>query len=124
MKAFLFISHGSRFQKTHEEIVSFVDHLKRRSGTDFIEYAFLDVAHPSILEGIDNCIQRGATEIVILLNFLNAGRHVDEDIPLIIDEARRRYPNMIFHTTDPVGQHEGMIPLFLDMMGDSGPETV
>ena len=116
MKAILFISHGSRFPSTEEEVCTFVEELKKRSGIPIFEYAFLDVAHPNILEGIDTCVGQGATEIIIVLNFLNSGRHVDEDIPAIIDEARAQHPAVTFRMTKPVGQHEKIIDLFLDMI--------
>ncbi len=120
MKAVLFISHGSRLLQTEEEIHLFVEKLNRRAKTAIVEYAFLDVASPSIPEGIDLCVTKGATEIIFLLNFLNAGRHVDEDIPYIVDEARARYPKVTFHITKPVGQHEKIIDLFLDMITNGG----
>ena len=116
MKAVLFISHGSRFPKAEEEVRSFVKELKQRSGISIFEYAFLDIMPPSIPQGIDACVARGATEIVVLLNFLNTGRHVDENIPSIIDEARKKYPAVTFRVTKPVGRHDQITDLFLDMI--------
>jgi len=116
MKAVLFISHGSHSSKTEEEVRAFVRQLKQRSSTPICEYAFLEIAHPTIPEGIDICVEKGAREIIILLNFLNAGRHVDEDIPKIIQDAKTKHPGVHFRITDPVGQHEQIIGLFLDMI--------
>jgi sirohydrochlorin ferrochelatase len=119
MKAVLFISHGSRLPKTEEEVRSFVEKLKQRSHVTIFEYAFLDVMPPSISEGIDTCVRKGATEIIILMNFLNTGRHVGEDVPYIIDKARERYPNVVFHLTKPVGHHDRIIDLFIDMIDEN-----
>ncbi|MCA9399739.1 MAG: CbiX/SirB N-terminal domain-containing protein, partial [Candidatus Omnitrophica bacterium] len=87
MRAVLLISHGSRYQKTVEEIKSLSKVLKERKAADIVEFAFLELAVPSIPEGIDICVEKGAAEILVLLNFLNAGRHVDIDIPDIIEEG-------------------------------------
>ena len=116
MKSVLLISHGSRFTSTEEEVRRFIGRLKECSDISIFEYAFLDVAHPSIPEGIDMCVEKGATEIIILLNFLNSGSHVDEDIPYIVNDARSKYPKVIFHITKPLGQHDQIINLFLDMI--------
>lgn len=116
MKAVLFISHGSRLSQTTEEVRHFVQQLKKKSAVSIFEYAFLEVTRPSIPEGIDACVNKGATEIIILLNFLNTGRHVDEDIPGIIDKARAKYPEVTFQVTTPVGQHDQILALFLDMI--------
>lgn len=120
MKAVLFVSHGSRFPKAEEEVRGFVEELKRRSGIPIFEYAFLDIAHPSVPEGVDACVRKGAAEIVILLNFLNTGRHVDEDVPYIVDEARAKHPGVIFRITKPIGQHDQIVDLFLHMINQGG----
>ena len=120
MKAVLLISHGSRLPDTEEEVRAYVDQLRTLSDGAIMEYAFLEIAHPTIPEGIEICIDKGATEIVVLLNFLNAGKHVGEDIPRIVDEARAKHPEVKFHITKPIGQHDQIIHLFLDLINNSG----
>ena len=116
MNAVLFISHGSKLGRAEEEISAFVNRLKQKSGIPIFEYAFLEIASPSISEGIDICADKGAKKIVVLLNFLNSGQHVNKDIPQIIDEARKKHPGVDIQLTEPVGQHEGIGELFLDMI--------
>ena len=116
MKAVLLISHGSHSPKTKQEVHAIVEKLKSESKIEIFEYAFLEIESPSIPEGIDRCIQKGADEVVILLNFLNSGKHVDEDIPRIVGEAKQKYPRVKINITRPVGQHEKILDLFLDMI--------
>lgn len=116
MKAILLISHGSRSPKTLDEIKNTVSVLKKRSGLSIFHYAFLEIESPSIAEGIDLCVKDGATQIVVLLNFLNAGKHVDTDIPRIVAESQREYPNVKISITKPVGQHPGIHDLFLQLI--------
>jgi len=119
MKSVLLISHGSQLAVTEEEIRALLGILKDKSDIPIFEYAFLEIASPSIPEGIDLCVQRGASQIIILLNFLNSGKHVDEDIPKIISEAREKYPQVKFHITKPIGQHDLISRLFLNMIEKS-----
>lgn len=119
MKAVLFISHGSRLPQTEDEVRAFVGRLKKRSHVPIFEYAYLEIAHPNIPEGIDICVQRGAREIIVLLNFLNTGKHVEKDIPHIIQKAQKKHPDVVFHITAPVGQHARIADLFLDMIEKS-----
>lgn len=116
MNAVLLISHGSQSPKTKIEIDELVSRLKSKSGVPIMHYAFLEIESPSIPEGIDQCVRDGAKNIVVLLNFLNAGRHVDEDIPRIIREARQKYPDTHIRLTPPVGRHPNIVDLFLEMM--------
>lgn len=112
----LIISHGSRTSKTKAEVLSLISRLKPLVKIDFIEDAYLELESPSISEGIDNAVKKGAEEIIILLNFLNAGRHVDVDIPAIIDESRKKFPKVKIHLTAPIGQHVGIPKLFADIL--------
>ncbi len=116
MKSVLFVSHGSRISETKTEVEKLVNVLKNKSHIPIFEYAFLEIESPSIPQGIDLCVQKGATQIVILLNFFNTGRHVGLDIPKIVTEAQKKYPFLKFKITQPLGQHPGMVDLFLEMI--------
>lgn len=116
MKAALIISHGSRFEKTKEEVLNLADKIQKRVSIDFVECAFLEIESPSIPDGIARCVLKGAREIIILLNFLNAGRHVDCDIPRIVDNARNKHPDVILVLTKPIGQNEEIPDLFAKIL--------
>ena len=116
MKAVLLISHGSRSPKTKEEVQRLVQKLKGRSNIPIFEYAFLEIESPSIPEGIDQCVKKGATSIMVLLNFLNSGRHVDEDVPAMVAQGQKRHPRVPIKITPPVGQEKGIVDLFLEMI--------
>lgn len=116
MKSVLLISHGSRSPKTIQEVKLLCDKLKNESTISIFEFAFLELESPSIPEGIDHCVKKGATEVLILLNFLNSGRHVDEDIPEIVNDAKAKHPNVVFKISAPVGQHPEISNLFIDLI--------
>jgi sirohydrochlorin ferrochelatase len=116
MKAALLVSHGSRSPQTKKEAADLVERLRARGAADIVEFAFLEIESPSIPEGIDMCAAKGAGEIVVLLNFLNSGRHVDLDIPDIAQKARLKYPAITISVTKPVGQHPKIEDLLLDLL--------
>ena len=118
MKAVLIISHGSHSAKTKEEVAFLVNQLQKRSEIPIVEYAFLEIEKPSIPEGIDQCVKKGAKEILVTLNFLNSGRHVNDDIPRIVSEAQKKYSDVKIRITPPVGQHPRIIELFLDLINE------
>ena len=119
MKAVLIISHGSKSRKTKQEIKRLTKTLKSRTQIKIFEYAFLEIEQPDILTGIEWCITQRATEIIVLLNFLNSGRHVDIDIPGILLHAKRKYPKIVFFISKPVGQHPRIQELFIDMINET-----
>ena len=116
MKAVLLVSHGSRISKTKEEVEMLVEKIKVRSKLKIVCCAFLEIEKPSIPDGIKQCIDEGATEVLLLMNFLNAGRHTNIDIPAIIKEEKRKYPNVAICMSKLIGQHEEIVEWFLDLI--------
>ncbi len=118
MKAILLVSHGSKESEARTEIEILINRLRERSDATIVELAFLEIESPDIPHGIETCVQRGAREIVILLNFLNSGRHAGKDIPQIIAQARLLYPNVRFRITKPIAQHEHLVDIFLRLIDE------
>ena len=115
-RAILLISHGSRLPETKKEIICLRNVLKKVFPAAIFVYAFLEIEKPSIPEGILRCIKRGAGKIIILLNFLNSGRHVDHDIPRIVGEYKKKYPDIKFRISKPLGLHRRIPELFIDLI--------
>lgn len=118
MKSILLVSHGSKAPTAREEIKALVRRLKKRSGVPIVEPAFLEIESPDIPEGIRQCVQKGATEVAILLNFLNSGRHAADDIPRIIRRIRHDYPGVNFRITKPIGQQDYLVDIFLKLLDE------
>jgi len=72
----------------------------------------LEIAEPSIPQGIESCIKKGASEVLILPYFLAAGRHVLEDIPDIVDQEKTKYPDVSI-TSLP---YFGSSPVIVDIL--------
>ena len=83
MKSLLVIAHGSRRESSNDEVRQLVKTISNQpdSGFDDVSAAFLELAEPSIPDGLEACIEQGGKEIIVFPYFLAAGRHVVEDIP-------------------------------------------
>ena len=71
------------------------------------------MAEPSIPDGIQQCIDAGATEVVVVPYFLSAGRHVSEDIPAEVKIKQDEHPGVRICISDYLGNAEGIIELLL-----------
>jgi sirohydrochlorin ferrochelatase len=80
-----------------------------------VHAGFLELATPSIPEGIENCINDGATRVTILPYFLNSGRHVVEDVPDFVVSAKNRHPNIDII----IAPHLGASPLMVELLVES-----
>lgn len=95
MKFLLLVAHGSRREASNAEVELLAQRLANVAGGQFdgVRHAFLEIAEPSIPDGIDACIGTGAREITVMPYFLAAGRHVQEDIPAIVAAKQAEYPD-------------------------------
>ncbi len=119
-KALLLIAHGSRREASNDEIRSLTERVCQadRARFEAVGCAFLELAEPSIPDGIEAMIQKGAARITILPYFLAAGRHVIEDIPEQVETMRREHPNVTIEIAPYFGT-AGVIPeLLLSMLSD------
>lgn len=95
MKALLLVAHGSRRVASNDEIRALTARIRETDPEfDHVDCAFLELAEPSIPEGIRAAIRAGARQLVVLPYFLSAGRHVSEDIPGEVNSVRSEYPDI------------------------------
>ncbi|MGD2117726.1 MAG: CbiX/SirB N-terminal domain-containing protein [Chromatiales bacterium] len=116
MKALLLVAHGSRRESSNEEIRQVTRCLADKAGEQFgdVRCAFLELAEPSIPDGIIECAEAGASEVIVLPYFLSAGRHVAEDIPEEISKTDGRLPEgVIVRQADYLGSLDGITELLL-----------
>ena len=113
MHALLLVSHGSRRQQSNNEVNQLCERLNEEMGEsfEFVYSAFLEIASPSIPEGIQQCVEEGASSVTVLPYFLAAGKHVAEDIPFIVADAIEKYPDVSISITRHIGVSEGMSQL-------------
>ncbi|TXH71964.1 MAG: cobalamin biosynthesis protein CbiX [Thiothrix sp.] len=117
MKSLLLIAHGSRREASNDEIRALASKLGSMSRRfDTVTCAFLELAEPSIPDGIEACVQVGAKEIVILPYFLSAGRHVAEDIPALVQPKQLQYPELKIELQPYLGAAEPLPALLLSLV--------
>jgi sirohydrochlorin ferrochelatase len=116
LKSLLVIAHGSRRSSSNDEVRQLVDRIAEnpRSGFDHVSAAFLELADPSIPEGLEQCIEKGAKEIVVFPYFLAAGRHVVEDIPAEVEPVKNKYPNINVRIASHLGYSDALPDIIID----------
>lgn len=119
MKALLVVAHGSRREASNEEVRRLCRRIRNEDGKEFgmVEAAFLELAEPSIPEGIRRCVEAGADEVLVLPYFLSAGRHVSEDIPAEVQKARLEHPRIAIHLAPYLGAAKAVSALVADLAG-------
>ena len=111
-EATLLVGHGSRREKSNEQVRELAADLEGRLGVP-TDAAFLELAEPSIPEGVAGLAHSNSRLTVVPLS-LFAASHVKNDVPLAVERARNEHPEVRFHA----GAHLGVHPAILDLLDD------
>ena len=114
MKSLLLVDHGSRRSEANDMLESVARLLRQKRPNLIIHIAHMELAEPTIAQGVQACVQNGATEIIVHPYMLSPGRHATQDIPQMAQEAAKAYPNITITTTAPLGLHEKLADVVLE----------
>ena len=104
--AILLVDHGSRRTEANQQLESIAQAVRDRDPERIVRIAHMEIAKPTIAEGLAACVSAGAREIVVHPYLLAPGRHSREDIPALSAEAAAAHPGVVVRVSEPLGVHE------------------
>jgi len=110
--AVLLVGHGSRREKSNEQVRTLAADLETELGVP-VDAAFLELAEPTISAGIDTLAPACQTLTVVPLSLFGAS-HVKNDVPLAVQTARAEHPDLTIH----YGSHLGVHPSLVELLDD------
>jgi sirohydrochlorin ferrochelatase len=117
-RAVLLVDHGSRRAEANALVSDWARMLGGRVD-HVIHVAHLELAEPSIAQGIDACVADGASDITVLPCFLSPGRHTIEDVPAIATAAAARHRDVTVRIAEPIGTHPLLVDLLLERLRET-----
>lgn len=125
----LLIDHGSKRASSNSRLETLAGiYAEKAADYHVIKFAHMEIAPPSIEDGIRAFCDEGITDVVCHPYFLSPGRHVLEDIPDLIEDAVTTMKSsggaaaadLNVRTTEPVGSNmELMVGLITKMVGET-----
>lgn len=109
--AIILFAHGSReteWAAPFKKLQSLV--AQNKSGVP-VELAFLEIMQPCLGEAIDKLVQQGAASITVVPAFLAQGRHLKQDLPRMLELARKRHPAITFHVSPALGEVDEILDM-------------
>ncbi|NEO85959.1 MAG: sirohydrochlorin chelatase [Spirulina sp. SIO3F2] len=107
----LMIGHGTKNVAGRQALIDFAAQYEALDPCRPVIPCFLELTEPTILEGVERCIQEGYTDLSALPILLFAARHNKFDVTNELDRARRLHPQVQFH----YGRHFGITPTILEL---------
>lgn len=109
--AIVLFGHGSRDALWHLPIQAVAQRIRNTAPNQVVDCAYLELTQPSLPDLAADLIAAGANNIRILPMFLGVGRHAREDLPVLVDALRVRYPQVKFEVLSAVGENEAVLDL-------------
>lgn len=107
-------AHGSSVASANEAVRSVAARMAEAGRFELVETAFLELARPDLNEAVGRLRARGAGRIVVVPYFLTLGIHLQRDLPVRIEELRRRHPEMDIVVAEPLDGHQALSRILLD----------
>lgn len=79
----------------------------------------MEIATPSIFDTVNECVQKGINHIIVVPYFLAQGRHIQDDIPNLVQQAVEQFHGVTFEICKPLADH----PKVIDVLYERANET-
>ena len=76
--------------------------------------AYLELMRPALAEALDELAREGVTAIRVVPVFFGAGGHVKQDLPRLVQEARRAHPSVEIQIDAPIGEQPRVLEAIAD----------
>jgi len=119
--AILIVDHGSRRQEANDMLEGIGEIVRKQRPDVIVNIAHMELAEPSIPQGIQKCVEDGATEIIVHPYMLSPGRHATSDIPKMAEEAAAPHADVTVRVTGPLGLHDKLGEVILERAGLAEP---
>ena len=119
--AILIVDHGSRRPEANTLVTQLAERVRRRVPDRVVEVAHMELAEPTVAQGLAACAEAGASQVVVHPYFLGPGRHTTQSIPQLVEEAARTLPGLRIRISEPLGLHESLVDVVLARVDQAAP---
>ncbi|MBW2232693.1 MAG: cobalamin biosynthesis protein CbiX [Deltaproteobacteria bacterium] len=113
-RALLIIDHGSRQPAANELVEIVAARVRERRPGVIVEHAHMEIAAPSLADGVAACVAAGALEIIVHPYFLGSGRHTRETIPKLVAALAGQHQGITIQVSEPLGLHDKLVDVVLE----------
>lgn len=111
----ILFAHGSRDPLWRLPMEAVAARVAARGDSLPVRCAYLELTEPDLPTAAAELVSLGLAQVTIVPMFLGAGRHVREDLPVLVAQLRERYPVVDWRLQRPVGEDERLLDLLADL---------
>jgi sirohydrochlorin cobaltochelatase len=112
LQGVILLGHGSRHPGLGRPFAGLQQWLQAELGPGHrVEDAYLSLCAPTLEQAFETLHREGLRQVSVLPLFLVAGHHVSEELPLLLDAASRRFPDLQLSLSPHLGALGDIAPL-------------
>ncbi|WP_059416258.1 sirohydrochlorin chelatase [Cupriavidus basilensis] len=108
-KALVLFGHGARDARWREPFDRLHAKLAAALPGSTVRLAFLELMTPSLPDALAELAGSGVADITVVPVFFGQGGHLRRDLPVLLDDCRRRHPGVEIRCATAVGEVEGVL---------------
>jgi len=111
MQGIILFAHGSRDPQWHQPMETVAAHLRDLDGQTVVACAYLELSSPDLATAAAQLVQLGVARLAVLPMFLGVGKHVRDDLPVLMAQLRAQHPALPMVLLPPVGHNPQLLEL-------------
>jgi precorrin-8X/cobalt-precorrin-8 methylmutase len=118
-KAVLLLGHGSPVREANRVLRDVARSIQASGGYASVQPAFLQFEEPDFHAALDLIAREGAREVIITPYFLYRGSHITNDVPRLIEEAKKRHPGINLTLAPTLGFHTKLVDVAIERIEEA-----
>lgn len=107
----LLFAHGSRDARWREPVEAVARRVAEQDPAAQVACAYLELVEPDLPTAAAQMVGNGVASIRVVPLFLGMGKHVREDLPLLLTQLRQAHPAVAFELRKAVGEEPALVDL-------------
>ena len=117
MTSIILLFHGSRYPTAKIEAENLARRMQAEHRNLHISAAFLQQSEPSLPEALAQALSHQCVSICVLPLFALTGRHMEYDVPKIVEDFKERHPEIPVTLDVHLGADDGFARWLSDRIG-------
>ena len=107
-QALVLFAHGARDPRWALPFERLAERARALRPDVDVSLTFLELMSPRLPERVAELVQRGIVQISVVPVFLGQGGHVLRDLPPLMEDLRKAYPDIDIRLSQAVGENEAV----------------
>ena len=109
MTAIVLFAHGSRDPAWQRPMLAVAQRIRDQVPHAWVACAYLELTEPSLPQAVAQAVALGHGHIRVLPMFLGVGKHVREDLPVLMAQLHQDHPQVRFDLQAAVGEQSAVL---------------